>query len=130
MSNVVSLLERIHKEKHIQVQIDGITFDVEIPSIEYVILNQGVNNIQVAKEFVRGWEGMNELHFLADGDPEMAVEFNKELCDIYFSDNLVASNEIANSINKKSLENIERLNKLKKPSTSSSKTKKSATTEK
>ncbi|PTR04969.1 hypothetical protein C8R30_101166 [Nitrosomonas nitrosa] len=123
----LSLIQRIQKEREVTLEHQGITFTFELPTLEFILANleTDLTPQDLARKQILNWAGMNESHFLSDGNPEVEVPFSSELFDIFIANDIELATLALNAFTQKCIEKQNKKNELGKPLKSSSRGKKS-----
>lgn len=76
-----SLVERIIKDRMLEIKFKHMTFFARRPTYEEVGKNYSTEttNAELAREFVSGWSGVKEADLLKGGDAEVDVPFDATL---------------------------------------------------
>jgi hypothetical protein len=111
------LLDRMRNERKFSHELNGIMFEIELPTINYILLNleTDVNKIDFVRQQVTGWKEAKESHFIEDGDPKVDVAFHPEVFNEYIVDRPLVANALFHEIVNKATERSTRLNALGKP---------------
>ncbi len=105
-----SLIEQLKKAREVRIQSGDVVFIITRPTDMDVAINGRleINEREIFKKYVIGWDGVTERHIVASGD-NMPAEFSAALFSSWIEDHPEHWNPIINGISEAYLAHKQRV---------------------